>query len=124
MSETLGWVSCTFENETRAPNEFIQRRLIHAQVKVCMELLDSADPGLKPRDWRLFELNSFVCVLMDVAASQVDILQELNLEFERMYSEQVDQSKALYSTYFGQIRDLENAYFDQVTVVVRFQTAP
>mmetsp|Transcript_9710 Transcript_9710/g.13184 ORF Transcript_9710/g.13184 Transcript_9710/m.13184 type:complete len:515 (-) Transcript_9710:262-1806(-) len=53
--------------------------------------------------------------LMELEMQTVEVVQELNQEFERNYSELVDASKAQYATYFGTVRELENVYSDLVS---------
>mmetsp|Transcript_22613 Transcript_22613/g.27292 ORF Transcript_22613/g.27292 Transcript_22613/m.27292 type:complete len:515 (-) Transcript_22613:220-1764(-) len=54
--------------------------------------------------------------LMELEMQTVEIVSELCGEFERNYSELVDGNKGQYNGYFAQIRDLENAYFETVSV--------
>jgi len=53
--------------------------------------------------------------LMDLEQQTVDVLNDLIGDFDRNYSELVDQNKAFYNAFFGQVRDQENVYFEAVT---------
>jgi len=49
--------------------------------------------------------------LMDIELEAVEILAELVQEFDRNYSEIAESNKAQYSTFFTQVRDLQNNFF-------------
>ena len=54
--------------------------------------------------------------LLELETQTVTILTELNSIFDRNYSELVGTNKQHYNAYFTQIRDLENSFFEAVTV--------
>ncbi|EFJ51609.1 hypothetical protein VOLCADRAFT_73327 [Volvox carteri f. nagariensis] len=55
--------------------------------------------------------------LMAIEMETVEILDGLVQEFDRAYSELAETNKGQYNTYFTQVRDLQNSFFNQLTSV-------
>jgi len=53
--------------------------------------------------------------LMDLELDIVEALEQLYKDFDNNYIALVEQNKINYNTYFTQLRDLENAWFEAVT---------
>ena len=49
---------------------------------------------------------------MAIEIELVECLQELVTEFDRNYCEIADVNRGHYSTFFGQVRELENTFYD------------
>jgi hypothetical protein len=57
--------------------------------------------------------------LNELEMQTVELMDDLNQEFERLFQELVDSTKQAIATYFSTIRDLEIVYFEAVTANVR-----
>jgi len=53
--------------------------------------------------------------LSELEMQMVEVMDDLNQEFERSFQDLVDGTKQAVSTYFSTIRDLEIVYFEAVT---------
>lgn len=76
------------------------------------ENLSSAEANLRDLHEKNAELHD---KLMEFEMQIVDIVADLVQEFDRNYSEIVDVNKGHISSYFTQIRELEDAYFESTT---------
>ena len=56
--------------------------------------------------------------LSELEMQMVEVMDDLNQEFERSFQDLVDGTKQAVSTYFSTIRDLEIVYFEAVTANV------
>ena len=88
----------------------------HSKKHMFREL--QADPGRAENKVRpLLERNeSLKDELLELEVQTVTALTEMNAIFNREYTELVETNKQHYVTYFTQVRDLENAFFEAVTV--------
>lgn len=55
--------------------------------------------------------------LMELELQVVEVLGGLLQEFDRAYSELAETNKGHYNSYFTQVRDLQNSFFNQLTSV-------
>ena len=100
-------------------------------VAQCRQIVVSFDKQ-KKRIVRELEVHPFKCQelcqkleeatgamedsLMTLECQMVDIEQSFVNEFERNYSKRIDEGKEHYTSFFSGVRDLEQAWFEQVQV--------